>query len=318
MCLDTIWQKYEEFCKPQANELRARFDLLTSFKQDQMSVDEWYNKVQTQIGLCNYPQETAQILQRDIFWFFLSNESFISKTLDEGHVSLNNFPASKVRQMAKKLEGSQATAKHMKQVTNEPHATQINLLRHQRTELPPSKTQRRQNKFRHKPNRENHQQANYKPNEFTRKKFNPTQIHQNPERWHKYGDSLHTEGFRCSARKAQCKHCKKFGHFSSLCYRKQEAYKEGTRSPKAHQLTCKTVFARYDDSDSSFTEEEEEPFCLQLKILDNSLQEEQSEAEQSQPGEKIAQSNRHSKKPKKAMWLKTPAKSIQSINDKNY
>ena len=41
--------------------------------------------------------------------------------------------------MAKKLEGSQATAKHMKHVTNEPHATQINLLSHQRTELPPSK-----------------------------------------------------------------------------------------------------------------------------------------------------------------------------------
>ena len=57
----TIWQKYEELCKPQGNELRARFDLLTSIKQDQMSVDEWYNKVQTQIGLCNYPQE------RDIF-----------------------------------------------------------------------------------------------------------------------------------------------------------------------------------------------------------------------------------------------------------
>ena len=32
LCLNTIWQKYEEFCKPQANELRARFDLLTSFK----------------------------------------------------------------------------------------------------------------------------------------------------------------------------------------------------------------------------------------------------------------------------------------------
>ena len=70
LCLDTIWQNYEEFCKPQANKLRARFDLLTSFKQDQMSVDEWYNKVQTQIGLCNYPQETAQILQRDIFGSF--------------------------------------------------------------------------------------------------------------------------------------------------------------------------------------------------------------------------------------------------------
>ena len=52
--------------------------------------------------------------------------------------------------------------------------------------------------------------------------------------------------------------------------------------------------------------------------MDDSCQEEQSEAEQSQPGEKIAQSNRHPKKPKKAMQLKKPAKSIQSFNDKNY
>ena len=83
-------------------------------------------------------------------------------------------------------------------------------------------------------------------------------------------------------------------------------------------MTCNTAFPRYDDSDTSFIEEEEKPFCLQLKILDDSCQEEQSEAEQSQLGEKIAQSNRHSKKPKKAMSLKKPAKSIQSINDKNY
>ena len=76
----------------------------------------------------------------------MSNESFISKTLDEGHVSLKNFPASRDIQMAKKLEGSQATAKHIKQVTNEPHATRINLLRHQRTELPPTTFQRKQNK----------------------------------------------------------------------------------------------------------------------------------------------------------------------------
>ena len=50
------------------------------------------------------PHETAQILQREIFWFFLNNESFISRTLDEGHVSLMNFPARRVRQMAKNLE----------------------------------------------------------------------------------------------------------------------------------------------------------------------------------------------------------------------
>ena len=76
--------------------MRARFELLTSFKQAEMSVDEGYNKVQMQIGLWNYPQEAAQILQRDIFfWFFLSNESFVSKSLNEGHVELNKFPAAK-------------------------------------------------------------------------------------------------------------------------------------------------------------------------------------------------------------------------------
>ena len=46
VCLDTIWANYEDFCKPQANEVRARFDLLTSFKQDNHSVDEWYNDLQ--------------------------------------------------------------------------------------------------------------------------------------------------------------------------------------------------------------------------------------------------------------------------------
>ena len=63
-------EKYEEFCKPQVNELRARFDLLTSFRQADMSVDKWYNAVQTQVALSRYPPETVQILQRDIFCYF--------------------------------------------------------------------------------------------------------------------------------------------------------------------------------------------------------------------------------------------------------
>ena len=31
LTLETLWTKFEEFCKPQANEIRARFDLLTNF-----------------------------------------------------------------------------------------------------------------------------------------------------------------------------------------------------------------------------------------------------------------------------------------------
>ena len=70
LCLETIWKMFEEFCKPQTNELRARFDLLTSFCQGEMSVDKWFNTVQNQANLAKHPPETAKILQREIFCFF--------------------------------------------------------------------------------------------------------------------------------------------------------------------------------------------------------------------------------------------------------
>ena len=68
--LEVISTKFEEFCKPQTNKVRARFDLLTSFRQGDCSVDEWYNVVQAHINLEMYPPETAKILHRDIFCFF--------------------------------------------------------------------------------------------------------------------------------------------------------------------------------------------------------------------------------------------------------
>ena len=235
LILEVIWKKIEEFCKPQANELRARFDLLTSFRQADMSVDGWYNAIQTQVGLTKYPKETAEILQRDIFWFFLKDESFVSKTLNEGHVELSKFPAGKVRQMSKKLESSQATPKHMRHVTKDPQATQISLLRHQRTGLPPSNFQVKQIKryrVRPSPNKQ-YQEDKYKermPQVNARFHKNP-QEHASPEdRCSKCGDTSHIEGFRCPASRFQCKHCHKFGHFSKLCYKKKESeYKKNKR-----------------------------------------------------------------------------------------
>ena len=76
LALDTIWEKCGEFCKPQLNEVRARFDLLTSFQQGNKSVDEWYNAVQPML-LWLDPPETAKILHRGIFWFFLKDEEFL-------------------------------------------------------------------------------------------------------------------------------------------------------------------------------------------------------------------------------------------------
>ena len=267
LSLEIIWKKYEEFCKPQANKLRVRFDLLTRFRQADMSVDESHNAVQTQVALSKYPPETAQILQRDIFWFFLKDESW---TLNEGHVELNKFPASKVRQMAKKLESSQSTARHIKKMSSEPQATQIHLLRHQRTELPPSKFQRKQNKRfkqRQPPNKK-YQEDQYRERKLQAKEkfYKNTQEHTSHEnRCTKCGDSPHIEGFRCPASRFQCKYCHKYGHFSILCFKKNGSeHKKNNRRPKAHQLMVGTASAIGVQSDASYSSSEDS-FCLQMQ-----------------------------------------------------
>ena len=101
MNLDTIWERFEDFCKPQSSELQAQFDLLTSFCQGNKSIDEWYDAVQVQGNLAKCPPETTNILHQDIFWFFLHDEDFVSRTITEGNVDLDKFPVSRVCQLEK-------------------------------------------------------------------------------------------------------------------------------------------------------------------------------------------------------------------------
>ena len=82
-----------------------------------------------------YPPETAKIMHRDIFWFFLCDEDFVSKSINEGSVDLDKFPASKVCQLAKKYKSSKTTARYIKQEAGEMQTMQIHLMRHQCTDL---------------------------------------------------------------------------------------------------------------------------------------------------------------------------------------
>ena len=106
-------------------------------------MDEWYNTVQAQVNLAKYPQETAKILHHDIFWFFLHDEEFVSKTINDSNVDPEKFAASKMGQLVKKMESSKTTMHHIKQVAGDPQATQINLMRHQHTEIPPGKNKKK-------------------------------------------------------------------------------------------------------------------------------------------------------------------------------
>ena len=114
------------------------------------NVDEWYNAVQAQVNLAKYLLETAKILHRDIFWFFMKDEDFVTKTLNEGNIDIQKFPASKVRQLAKKMKSSKAAAKHIRQVTRDLPAAQIQLMQHQCTELPARNYPKRKTDLNHK------------------------------------------------------------------------------------------------------------------------------------------------------------------------
>ena len=85
----------------------------------------------------------AKILHHDIFWFFLHDEEFVSKTINDSNVDLEKVTASKVRQLAKKMESSKATACHIKQVDGDPQAAQINLMRHSTQKYHQESTRRR-------------------------------------------------------------------------------------------------------------------------------------------------------------------------------
>ena len=191
----------------------------------------------------------------------------MSKTINDGNVDLDKFPASKVRQLAKRMESSKATACQIKQVDGDPQAAQINLLMHQCTELSTGK-------YKKKKSTNKSRQSNYKNpgNEHSevpsqhRKQFDVKNTHQNKERCSKCGDSIHVEGFQCPEKKCQCKACHKFGHFTSLCYQKQVPYKY--RKPKAHQLQAGAVYAK-ENTRCSLSEDyssSDDSFCLQIKV----------------------------------------------------
>ena len=271
LTLDNIWGKYEEYCKPQSNEVCTRFDLLMSFRQGNCSVDEWYNTIQVQVNLAKYPPEPAIILHRDIFWFFLKDEDFVSRTISDGSVDLDKFPASRVHQLAKKLESSKATTRHIKQVSGEPQATQINLLQHQRTKLPHHKYKKKRSHTKprlgnNKPCRNDQYQGQipYKNKEDhkppTSNRLPPSN---NFNRCSKCGDTTHHEGFTCPAKKYQCKACHKFGQFTSHCFQRKQHSQHKFRQSKAHQIQVDDL---YNNSYPSGVSSSEDSFCLQVKI----------------------------------------------------
>ena len=145
-------------------------------------------------------------------------------------------------QLAKKMESSKATVKHIKQVVSDPQVVQVNFLWHQCREIPSSKSKKKNITFKFR--QETKRCDEYKPRMPQENKRGFDSECTRPDRCPKCGDSKHREGFRCLASQHQCKICHKFGHFSSLCYKKRDGlhnHKRSLGSPRAHQLKIGSI-----------------------------------------------------------------------------
>ena len=81
-----------------------------------------------------------------------------------------------------------------------------------------------------------------------KKLFNPSQPHSSLDRCSKCGHTKHAQGFACPAKKYQCKACKKYGHFTSLCFSKQKPCTKHS----AYQITAEEI---ENDSESEVEED---------------------------------------------------------------
>ena len=197
------------------------------------------------------------------FGFSCGRRTLFQKTINEESVDLNMFQASKVHQLARKYESSKATARHTNQVAGEMQATQIHLMRHQCTELSNGKYKKQKPQAKPRP-KQNKNVEQKQPSQHE-KSFDQRSVHKLKERCSECGDSTHLEGFQCPAKCYQCKACQKFGHFTSLCFIKNQQ-KQAYHKPckcKAHQLTAGTIQA-YDSQSES--ESSDDYFCLQVQI----------------------------------------------------
>ena len=146
----------------------------------------------------------------------------MSRTISDGSVDLDKFSASRVHQLAKKYESSKATVRHIKQVSGEPQAIQINRLCHQRTKLAQHRYKKKRSHAKprlgnNKPARNDQYcgQPHYKNKGDHKLPISNRMLpSNNSNRCSKCGDTAHRDGFTCPAKKYQCKACHKFGNLT--------------------------------------------------------------------------------------------------------
>ena len=164
---------------------------------------------------------------------------------------------------------------HIKQVAVDPQATQINLLRHQCTELPAGNYKKKKPLWKPKTLTTKTRAAAFTSHKHSKRGSLTQRVHTMTgiDAPNVVAQSIWRDS-KCPAKKYQCKACHKFGHFNSMCYQKKHTYSK-PRRPKAHQLQAGTVYVcsnmSHDHLDDDSTADDS--FCLQVMIKYNQKKE---------------------------------------------
>ena len=71
---DQLFEHLDEECKPGGSAYRSRSDLWHNTKQGNMTLDDFYNKIERLCDLCSFSPEEHKAFHRDAFLFNLSNQ----------------------------------------------------------------------------------------------------------------------------------------------------------------------------------------------------------------------------------------------------
>ena len=69
-----LFEHLDEECKPGGSAYRLRSDLWHNTKQGNMTLDDFYNKIERLCDLCSFSPEEHKAFHRDAFLFNLSNQ----------------------------------------------------------------------------------------------------------------------------------------------------------------------------------------------------------------------------------------------------
>ena len=248
LTLDFIWDEYESYCKPQSNELRARYDVLKKLTQGSLPADDWMTKLQSQLHLCNYQPEMEEVLLRDLFLFGLQDESFMSKIISEESPDVT---IAQLRNKLKRFEAGRATAKYIKSGdAKEVH--QVKKAKKHKFKPGNKQGHKPQNAFaqnnqgqKNNTWQQSHGKCKQPSSESTvpppKKPFQGHGQHTmkiDPSTCMRCGDTRHRPGFSCPAAKYHCKACSKVGHFTSRCLTKPKTVNQITQEEESAYLNA--------------------------------------------------------------------------------